>query len=68
MTENPDAGAGAANEIAPGLRHWTAGHDHVPVTVSSYYLLDELVMIIRWARTRPRANSPDSGFPSGTDP
>jgi hypothetical protein len=32
-------------EIAPGLWHWTARHDHIPIDVSSYYLLDERVLL-----------------------
>jgi hypothetical protein len=33
------------NEIAPGLWHWTARHDHIGSEVSSYYLLGERVLI-----------------------
>ncbi|HEX4672473.1 MAG TPA: MBL fold metallo-hydrolase [Solirubrobacteraceae bacterium] len=33
------------NEIAPGLWHWTARHDHIGSKVSSYYLLSEGVLI-----------------------
>ena len=32
-------------EIAPGLWHWTAGHEHIHMDVSSYYLLAERVLI-----------------------
>jgi hypothetical protein len=32
-------------EIAPGLWHWTARHEHIHVNVSSYYLLEERVLI-----------------------
>jgi hypothetical protein len=32
-------------EIAPGLWHWTARHDHIPTDVSSYYLPGERVLI-----------------------
>ncbi len=32
-------------EIAPGLWHWTARHDHIGAEVSSYYLLAERVLI-----------------------
>jgi hypothetical protein len=32
-------------EIAPGLWHWTARHDHIGMDVSSYYLLPERVLI-----------------------
>jgi hypothetical protein len=32
-------------EIAPGLWHWTARHDHIGAAVSSYYLLGERVLI-----------------------
>jgi len=32
-------------EIAPGLWHWTARHDHIQSEVSSYYLLAERVLI-----------------------
>ena len=32
-------------EIAPGLWHWTARHDHIQLEVSSYYLLAERVLI-----------------------
>jgi hypothetical protein len=33
------------NEIAPGLWHWTARHEHISSEVSSYYLLSERVLI-----------------------
>jgi hypothetical protein len=33
------------NEIAPGLWHWTARHEHISWEVSSYYLLAERVLI-----------------------
>jgi glyoxylase-like metal-dependent hydrolase (beta-lactamase superfamily II) len=32
-------------EIAPGLWHWTARHDHIGVDVSSYYLERERVLL-----------------------
>jgi len=32
-------------EIANGLWHWTARHEHIGMDVSSYYLLDERVAI-----------------------
>jgi hypothetical protein len=32
-------------EIAPGIWHWTARHDHIESQVSSYYLLGERVLI-----------------------
>jgi hypothetical protein len=32
-------------EIAPGLWHWTARHEHIHADVSSYYLLAERVLI-----------------------
>jgi hypothetical protein len=32
-------------EIAPGLWHWSAHHDHINADVSSYYLLGERVLI-----------------------
>jgi hypothetical protein len=32
-------------EIAPGLWHWTARHEHIHMDVSSYYLLGERVLI-----------------------
>jgi hypothetical protein len=32
-------------EIAPGLWHWTARHEHIGSDVSSYYLLAERVLI-----------------------
>src|SRR5665647_586381 len=32
-------------EIAPGLWHWTARHEHIHMDVSSYYLLAERVLI-----------------------
>jgi hypothetical protein len=32
-------------EIAPGLWHWTARHEHIGGDVSSYYLTDERVLI-----------------------
>jgi hypothetical protein len=33
------------NEIAPGLWHWNARHEHIGGEVSSYYLADERVLI-----------------------
>jgi hypothetical protein len=33
------------NEISPGLWHWTARHEHINANVSSYYLLQERVLI-----------------------
>jgi len=33
------------NEIAPGVWHWTARHEHIKIDVSSYYLLAERVLI-----------------------
>jgi hypothetical protein len=33
------------NELAPGLWHWRARHDHINARVSSYYLLPERVII-----------------------
>jgi hypothetical protein len=33
------------NEIAPGLWHWTARHEHIHSTVSSYYLVASAVLI-----------------------
>jgi hypothetical protein len=33
------------NEIASGLFHWTARHEHINAIVSSYYLLAERVLI-----------------------
>ena len=33
------------NEIASGLWHWTAQHEHISSKVSSYYLLSERVLI-----------------------
>ena len=33
------------HEIAAGLWHWTARHEHIHMDVSSYYLLDERVLI-----------------------
>ncbi len=33
------------HEIAPGLWHWTARHEHINAEVSSYLLLDERVII-----------------------
>lgn len=33
------------DEIAPGLWHWTARHEHIGSEVSSYYLLSERVLI-----------------------
>ena len=33
------------NEIAPGLWHWMARHEHISSEVSSYYLLSERVLI-----------------------
>jgi hypothetical protein len=32
-------------EIAPGLWHWTALHDHIQMDVSSYYLQEERVLL-----------------------
>ena len=32
-------------ELAPGLWHWTARHNHIRMDVSSYYLLPERVLI-----------------------
>jgi len=32
-------------EIAPGLWHWTARHEHIHMDVSSYFLLAERVLI-----------------------
>jgi hypothetical protein len=32
-------------EIAPGLWHWTARHEHIGMDVSSYYLVSERVLI-----------------------
>jgi hypothetical protein len=32
-------------EISPGLWHWTALHDHIQMDVSSYYLLQERVLL-----------------------
>jgi len=32
-------------EIAPGLWHWSATHEHIHIAVSSYYLLAERVLI-----------------------
>jgi hypothetical protein len=32
-------------EIAPGLWHWNVRHEHIHTDVSSYYLLDERVLI-----------------------
>ncbi len=32
-------------EIAPGLWHWTARHERIDIDVSSYYLLEERVLI-----------------------
>ncbi len=32
-------------ELAPGLWHWTARHDHIQIQVSSYYLLAERVLL-----------------------
>ena len=48
------------HEIAPGLWHWTARHPHLGRPVSSYYLIDERVLIDplmpphgeRWFRER----------------
>src|SRR5664279_5215176 len=37
--------SGAVKEIAPGLWHWTVRHEHIHVNVSSYYLLEERVLI-----------------------
>jgi hypothetical protein len=36
---------GLMREIAPGLWHWTAPHERIGTEVSSYYLLDERVLI-----------------------
>lgn len=33
------------DEIAPGLWHWTARHDHIGARVSSYYLSSERVVL-----------------------
>ena len=33
------------DEIAPGLWHWTAPHDHIHSDVSSYYLAEAAVLI-----------------------
>ena len=33
------------NEIAPGLWHWTARHEHIGSEVSSHYMLAERVLI-----------------------
>jgi hypothetical protein len=33
------------NELAPGLWHWTARHEHIHVDVSSYYLSEERVLL-----------------------
>lgn len=33
------------HEIAPGLWHWTARHEHIGAEVSSYYLSDARVLI-----------------------
>jgi hypothetical protein len=32
-------------QLGPGLWHWTARHDHIGIDVSSYYLLEEQVLI-----------------------
>jgi hypothetical protein len=32
-------------ELAPGLWHWTARHEHIGMDVSSYYLIAERVLI-----------------------
>jgi len=32
-------------EIAPGLWHWTARHEHIGIEVSSYYLVPERVLL-----------------------
>ena len=32
-------------ELAPGLWHWTARHEHIHANVSSYYLADARVLI-----------------------
>jgi hypothetical protein len=37
--------AGSVQEIAPGLWHWTARHEHINARVSSYYLSSERVAI-----------------------
>lgn len=36
---------GPMREIAPGLWHWTAHHDHIHSDVSSYYLASERVVL-----------------------
>jgi glyoxylase-like metal-dependent hydrolase (beta-lactamase superfamily II) len=36
---------GAVREIAPGIWHWTARHEHIGVDVSSYYLAAERVLV-----------------------
>jgi hypothetical protein len=61
------------NEIAPGLWHWTARHEHIGSEVSSYYLLPERVLIdpmvpadgIAWFQEHgsPEHGSPDHGRP-----
>jgi hypothetical protein len=33
------------HELIPGVAHWTAVHPHIGVEVSSYYLVDERVLI-----------------------
>src|SRR2546423_15665005 len=33
------------HELAPGLWHWSARHEHIGADVSSYYLLAERVLI-----------------------
>jgi glyoxylase-like metal-dependent hydrolase (beta-lactamase superfamily II) len=33
------------DEIAPGLWHWTARHEHIHIEVSSYYLVEPRVLI-----------------------
>lgn len=35
----------AMREIAPGLWHWTARHEHIHSDVSSYYLVSERVVL-----------------------
>src|SRR5439155_10391836 len=35
----------AVRELAPGLWHWTARHEHIGADVSSYYLARERVLI-----------------------
>ena len=33
------------NEIAPGIRHWTAVHPNIKMDVSSYYLADSATLV-----------------------